>query len=56
MEDMTHCTNEECKHKYNCKRYKYINDKVSNSFFLKKYNPETCGEFKKGEKWKKKNF
>lgn len=50
MEDMTHCTNEECKHKYNCKRYKYINDKVSNSFFLKKYNPETCGEFKKEEK------
>lgn len=50
MNEWNHCTNEECKYKNRCKKYLYVNDKVTNKFYLKKYNPETCGEFKKGEK------
>lgn len=50
MKDWDHCTNESCKYKNRCKKYLYINDKVTNKFYLKKYNPETCGEFKEEEK------
>lgn len=37
-----YCANDKCKYKYKCKIYHYVNEKVTNKFYLKKYNPEDC--------------
>lgn len=37
-----YCANDKCKYKYKCKIYHYVNEKVTNEFYLKKYNPENC--------------
>ncbi len=30
------------KKRYKCPIYTFLNEKISNKFFLKKYNPEDC--------------
>lgn len=37
-----YCNNNTCKKRYKCPIYTFLNEKISNKFFLKKYNPEDC--------------
>ena len=37
-----YCVNDKCKNKYKCPIYHYVNEKVTNEFYLKKYSPKDC--------------
>lgn len=51
MENITYCSNDECKNKYKCERYR--DSLKGKEFWLDKFDPKTCPEndenFKKND-------